>query len=139
MGRFGLALAILGLFDISLSWFPAAFGNWQWEFGTIASTVAALPLTSIGFGCVLASALARGSRRVLRTVAIVLGLIGLAVLCTLVLFYLDVPLALRASGETPAALGVKKAIVKTSALGLGFAAVYLTGSALAWRHGRWAT
>jgi hypothetical protein len=62
--------------------------------------------------------------------------LALAVLGALVLFFLDVPLALRASGETPVAVGVKKAIIKTSGLGLGFATVYVAGSAVAWRQAR---
>jgi len=115
---------VLGLGDIALAWVPLAFSSWQWEFGTIASTTAGLPLASIGIACLMACALVQGPRWLLAILSTTLLLLGLATSACLILFLTDVPLAIRAA-QGPAALGVKKAIVKTSMLGVGFVVLYL--------------
>ena len=60
-------------------------------------------------------------------------LLGLATSACLILFLTDVPLAIRAA-QGPAALGVKKAIVKTSMLGVGFVVLYLLGGSAGLRR-----
>jgi hypothetical protein len=133
LGWFGLVIALLGLGDIALAWVPLGFGNWQWEFGTVAATVAGLPLASFGLAALQASAFARGSRRSLGATSIFLILLAVAVLAALVLFLLDVPLALRA-GQGAAAIAIKKAIIKTFMLGLGFGGLYLVGGIAGLRY-----
>ena len=126
---------MLGLGDIALSWVPPGFGNWQWEFGTVAGTFAGLPLTSIGLASLLAPAMAQGKRRVLAVLSVVFLALGLLVLGSLVLFSLDIPLALRAA-QGPVAIGIKKAIAKTVMLGVGFALLYLSAGWAAFRQWR---
>jgi len=135
LGWFGLVLALLGLGDIALAWVPLGFGNWQWEFGTVAGTLAGLPLTSIGLAAVLASALAQGQRRRLTALGIALLVLGLLILGSLALFCLDIPLALRAA-QGPASIGIKKAIAKTVMLGVGFSILYLSSGWAALRQSR---
>jgi Sec-independent protein secretion pathway component TatC len=118
-----------------LAWVPLGFGNWQWEFGTVAGTFAGLPLTSIGLASVLASAMAQGKRRQLTALSVVLLALGLLILGSLVLFFLDIPLALRAA-QGPASIGIKKAIVKTAMLGAGFSILYLSSGWAAFRQSR---
>ena len=125
----------MGLGDIALAWYPTAFGNPQWEFGTIATTVAGLPLASIGLASLSASAFARGKRWLLVALSVALLVLGVAVLSGCILFLMDVPLALRAEHGL-AGLAIRKAIVKTLMLGLGFGALYITGSVVGYRHHR---
>jgi len=127
--------ALLGLGDIVLVWVPLHFNSWQWEFGTIAASVSALPLASVGLACLLASLLARGRPWALKTIAILAVLSALIVLACLSLFATDVPLALRAA-QGPAATGIRKGIVKTLVLGIGFGALYVAAALTAWRHSR---
>lgn len=133
LGWFGFLLAAMGFGDIALAWIPPAFGNPQWEFGTIATTFAGLPLATIGLASVAASALSLGNRRLLVALVAVLLALGVAALSIWVLFLTDVPLALRAA-HGPASLAIKKAIVKTVMLGLGFGALYVAGSVAGIRH-----
>lgn len=116
-----------------MAWIPPAFGSWPWEFGTVAGTFAGLPLTSIGLAALLASAIAMEKRRQLRILGVGLLLLGVVIVGLLVLFALDIPLALRAS-QGPGAIGVKKAIVKTVMLGLGFSTLYCSGGWAALRQ-----
>jgi hypothetical protein len=133
LGWFGLVIALLGLGDIALAWIPLAFGNPQWEFGTVAATFSGLPLASFGLAALQAAAFARGKRGILGASSIFLILLAVAVLAALVLFLLDVPLALRA-GQGAAAIGIKKAIIKTLMLGLGFGGLYLFGGIAGLRY-----
>jgi hypothetical protein len=133
IGWFGLLLAVVGMCDIALHWYPLAFSSREWEFGTVAISVGALPLPTIGLAAMLGSFLARGVRWGTITMAVVLLALGLAVLVLYVLFLLDVPLALHAS-TGGAALTLKKAVVRTTVMGPGFAIAYIVAAIAALRH-----
>lgn len=132
LGWFGFALAAMGFGDIALSWVPPGVGSPQWEFGTIGATFASLPLASIGLAGLVASALTSGRRWLVALLAAVLLTLGVAVLAGCVVFLLDTPLALHAT-QGLAKLAVKKAIIKTLMLGLGFGALYLVGGVAGFR------
>ena len=133
IGWFGLLLFVAGLGDFVIAWVPMRLGSPEWEFGTVASTLAGLPLATMGLAGLLGSAVARGKRGMTRAVAAVVLVWGAVVLGSYVLFLLDVPVALRAvSGE--ALLGIKKAIVKTTLLAVVFSAGYLVAGLGAIRH-----
>ena len=124
IGWFALVLAIAGLGDWTLAWFPLHFGNTEWEFATIVSTFAALPLVTMGLAGMAGSAVARGVRWQMRAIGVIVLLWGLVIVAALLVFLLDVPVALRMV-QGPAHLGVQKAIAKTVLLGVLFSAVYL--------------
>lgn len=137
LGQFGLLLAIIGGIDILLHWYPAHFRSPEWEFGTVATTLAALPLPTMGLVAVLASALARAVRPNLVAMSVVLIALALFLAMCLVTFVLDVPLAMRAvtqAGVPPdAATEMKRTIVRTLAMGLGFGIVYVYGAVVSIR------
>jgi hypothetical protein len=124
VGWFSLVLAIAGLGDWVIAWIPFRFGSTEWEFGTIVSTFSGLPLVTMGFAGLLASAVARGVRWQIVTVSTVVLLFALFVLGASVIFLLDVPVALQAVGGI-ARLGILKAIAKTALLGSLFFTLYL--------------
>ncbi len=123
----------MGISDIALAWIPPAFGNPQWEFGTIGATFAGLPLASIGLASLTSSALASGKRWLIVVLSVALLILGVAVLAGCVLFVTNVPLALHAA-HGAANLAVKKAIIKTVMLGVGFGALYLVGGVAGFRY-----
>ncbi|MGD8322576.1 MAG: hypothetical protein PVJ02_19140 [Gemmatimonadota bacterium] len=133
IGWFGLLLAVIGAVDAALHWYPPAFNSPEWEFGTVATSVGALPLPTIGLAALLGSFVARGVRWGMITMAVVLLALGLAVLAAYGLFLLDVPLALNAA-TGPAATALKKAIVRTTVMGPGFALAYIWASIVVLRH-----
>jgi hypothetical protein len=132
LGQFGVLLAVIGFVDIALHWYPPAFRSPEWEFGTVASTLGALPLPTMGLLAVLASALARAVKGNLVAISVVLGLLAMFVAAAMLMFLLDVPVALRAvsaQGVPPqAATEIKRTIVRTMAMGLGFGFVYSYGA-----------
>lgn len=125
LGWFGLLIAVVGLVDLGVNWYPIRFGSPEWEFGTIATSIGSLPLITMGLAALLASFLARGRRWGILTMGAVLLVLGVAVLALLAVFALDVPLALKASARSPAALVLRKTIVRTALLGLAFCLGYL--------------
>ena len=126
IGWFGLILAVVGLGDFLLVWYPTAFGNPEWEFGTVVASFSGLPLVTMGFAGLLGSAVARGVRWQSLVVGWVLVVFGAALLLAYLTFLLDIPLALRAAGENPTVrLGLGKAIAKTSLIALVFAGSYV--------------
>lgn len=137
LGQFGVLLAVIGGVDIVLHWYPVAFKSPEWEFGTVATTLGSLPLPTMGLLAVLASALARAVKANLVAISIVFSLLALFVAAAMLVFLLDVPVALRAvsvQGVPPqAATEMKRTIVRTMAMGVGFGLVYLYGAVVSIR------
>ena len=51
----GFAFVVMGGTDITLAWYPAPFGNPEWEFGAISATLNGLALPTLGFYLLLCS------------------------------------------------------------------------------------
>ena len=135
LGWFSLVLALAGLGNWLLAWFPMRFGSPDWEFGTVVSTLSGLPLVTMGFAGLLASAAARGIRWQVIAVSIVVLLFGAWVIAAFIVLLLDVPIALRAV-QGVARLGIMKAIAKTSMLAVLFSTVYFVAAIGALRFAR---
>ena len=133
LGWFGGLFVAIGLADSGLHWYPLAFASPEWEFSAVSMSFGALPLLSIGFAALLASLLARGVRWGIITTAAVLIVLALLIGAAYVLFLSDVPLALRAA-TGPAGLTLKKAIARTSVMGIGFGTAYFVAGVVALRH-----
>lgn len=110
---FGLVLALMGLRDFVLPWYPLAFGRPKWEFGTVAATFSGLPLILLGFAGLVAAARALSRRWLILTMGTVLLTFGLVLLAAYGLFLLDIPVTLRTASPV-AHFGVAKTIAKTS-------------------------
>ena len=130
----GVAFALLGLIDVALGWYPAAFGNPEWEFGTISGTLNALAIPMLGLYLVLASAIARSDRRSARVVAVVMGLLLATILVLGVIYLTVLPIAIKAvSSNALVALGMKKAVVKAMTLGAADMVLLGVGMVKGWR------
>lgn len=132
---FALVLTLAGFADWVLVWIPMRFGTPEWEFGTIVASTSGLPLITMGFAGLLGSAVARGIRWQIRLVSIVILVWAVCVLGSLLLFLLDVPIAIGAVSGL-ARVGLMKAIVKTLFLGTIFSIAYVVAGVGALRHSR---
>ncbi len=132
----GGAFAVLGLADIALGWYPSAFGNPEWEFGTISGSLNALTIPVMGFYLLVASAIARGHRRAGRILGVLLLFLAVVLLVLGFVYVTVIPLALRAvQPNDVVSLGMKKAIIKGLLLGIGYIALLSYGARQAWRAG----
>ena len=133
LGWLGLMLAVVGLVDVGLQWYPTAFQSPEWEFGTISVSFASLPLLSIGTMALLASFLARGSKRGVIAMAFFFSLFTIGIVLGFLIFLTDLPLALRAA-PGPSAMALKKSIVRTVIMGVSFGTGYLTAAVTSFRY-----
>jgi hypothetical protein len=132
----GLLFALAGSVDVLLFYYPPRFGDAEWEFGIIAQTFDAMPLPTLGLVLLALGIRARGgSVGWSRSLAVAAAMCALLCLAALVLFALDIPLALRAMARAAAqanqqsavmASGLKRVMAKV----ILFAACY--GLAFGW-------
>lgn len=143
----GAVLAFIGWTDLLLLYVPAHFGEADWEFATISRTVDALPLCALGLVLLVVGLLGRGtSRRAARLVAVLLVLLAILVGALLVVFALDVPVALDALGAQAERVGataeqlaltrsgMKQAAVKAMVFGLVYIGLFVTLALTTWRN-----
>ncbi len=114
LGGLGLVFAIIGGMDILLAWYPADFGNMEWKFATVTTTLNSFPLLSLGLILLTASGLARGRRWMVGTMAIILFVvIALIVFCG-VIYLPQVSKAMGTVTDPTIKTGLKRAVTKTT-------------------------
>ena len=134
LGWMGLVFTLVGGLDLALGWYPLQLGNPQWEFGTVSRTYDMLPITALGLVLLLGSGVARGARWWIRSVGVALLVLGLAVAAGMVLYALNIPLALKSVVDPLAMLGIKRAIVKALGQGVLYTLVFVVLGISALRH-----
>jgi len=132
IGWLGFVLAVVGLWDFVLTWYPLRFGSAEWEFATVAASYSGLPLPTMGLFALAASAIARRVRWQVIVLSVFLLLLGVLLLAGFLLFMTTVPLALRAV-EGVALIGIRKAVAKTAMLGVMFGGAYLVAGVAGFR------
>ena len=133
LGTIGVAFTLIGGLDVALAWHPLAFGNAQWEFGTITVSLTGMPLLALGLLLFLGAATARGSRLWIRVSAAVLLVLAIAILAAAVLYATDIPLALRAVPNPLAKTALKKAMTKTACEALVYPALFIWTALRSWK------
>jgi len=133
LGVVGAGFALVGGIDLLVAWVPQAFGQPEWEFGTITQTLDGIPVCAIGLAMLLTGALAEDNRRLARTVAGIFMLIALAIVAMAVLYVTVLPLALRAVPDPTIRQGLMKAMVKTITQAVVYPTVFTWVGIKAWR------
>ncbi len=131
----GLCLSVVGWLDVALMWIPTRFNTPEWEFGTAGATFNALALGTIGVALLAGAALAFGSRRWLRALAVGCWLVLAFVIGTLVLYLLTAPLAWKAGGAAAQPL-LKRAFLKAGVYSVTYMATYAALGWMLWRSAR---
>jgi hypothetical protein len=126
-------MTLVGAADVALQWYPIAFRQPEWEFGTVAVTLGSLPLLTLGLAALQASFAERGARVALVVLATVFALIALLIGASYLLFLLDAPVVLK-NAPGPAEMAIKKSIIRTTIMGLGFGAAYATAAVVSFRY-----
>jgi hypothetical protein len=134
LGWLGLVLAFVGAVDVALRWYPTAFRSVEWEFATTSMTIASLPLLSIGAALLLISFIALDVRPGIAVMAAAFTLLALFVGALLVLFGLDVPVALGAPIAPGPRTELLKTVARTLLMGVAFLLLYAGGAAISFRH-----
>jgi hypothetical protein len=130
LGWAGLVFLVIGLLDQALGWFPLHFGNPEWEFGTVTRTLDTLPIAVLGLAMTLASAAQRRVPWTARAAAALCWLLAAVLLAGLVVFLLDVPVALKSVTQPAVRSGLERAIVKALVQGVLYPTVL---AAIGWQ------
>lgn len=133
LGALGIALSLVGLADLVVAWFPQAFGNPEWEFGTVSATFDGLPAPAMGLVLVLSAAYVRRSRTLIRALAIVSIVLAILLVGAALLYATAVPLALRSIQDPLLRVGLFKALLKTGIQAAVYPVLFLWLGARAWR------
>jgi len=114
LGGLGLVFALVGGMDILLAWYPTNFADLEWKFGTVTTTLNSFPLFSMGLILLTVSGLARGKRRLLATMTILLFLVVVLILGCAALYLPQVSKALGSVTDLTIKMGLKRAVAKTA-------------------------
>jgi hypothetical protein len=125
LGGIGVLLAVVGGADIALIWVPLAFGNPEWEFGTLTSTFDSLPVLTLGLGLALVATYDADATRVRRLIRTLFGVIAVALIAGGVLYLTLLPMALRALSDPAVQIGLFRAMVKTAIQAVAYPTLYL--------------
>ncbi len=130
----GLIFLLVGAADLALVWYPLGFGSAEWEFGSVTSMLNGLPVLVMGLVFLAMAAVASGRRWAGRGIATVLVLLAVTVVLMAALYATTVPIALKAVPNPTVALGLKKAIAKTTIQAAVYPVLLIWLAISAWRR-----
>ena len=136
LGWIGVAFAVIGALDLVLAWFPPAFGNAEWEFGTVSVSLNGLPLPALGLMFLLTAGVAQGSLWKVRLALVALVLVTLILLATAVLYVTVLPIALQDVQNPAVRTGLLKSVVKALLLLVLYPVLFLWMAVKGWRASR---
>jgi hypothetical protein len=113
LGLVGFALFVVGGTDFLLSWFPARFGNPEWEFGTITASLNGVPVPLMGLTLLLVAVLESESAAWARILSVLMLVWAVALVGLAVIYGLTIPLAAKGFEVPNIGLGLKRAIGKS--------------------------
>ncbi len=125
LGWVGGVLLIVGLIDLGLAFYPPMFGNPNWEFGTVSSSLNSLPVPMLGLALLLGAAVARGWVLGTRVWAIVGIVLAVFIVAAAVIWALNLPLAFKSVQDPVARLGLKKSVAKSVAQAILYPVAFL--------------
>jgi hypothetical protein len=113
LGLLGFALFVVGGTDFLLSWFPARFGNPEWEFGTITAALNSMPAPLMGLTLLLVAVLESESVVWARILSVLMLAWAVALVGLAVIYGLTIPLAAKGFDVPNIGIGLKRAIAKS--------------------------
>jgi hypothetical protein len=119
LGWAGFIFLVVGGSDFVLTWYPTAFGNREWEFGTVTASFNHLPIIVLGLGLLYAGALQSARKGWAALVLVLATGLTIWVLLGAIIWATNVPLALQAA-PPEVMTGIKKALVKTAIQSLAY-------------------
>ena len=128
----GGALAVVGMTDLALLWFPMQLGVAGWEFATVSRTFTNAPMTMVGLVLVAYGLVRKGAPpAMIRTIAVGFAVLSFVLVAIGMLYAMAAPAVLfQSSGE--AATTLKRAIIKNGVEIVVYPVVLLGIAAILW-------
>lgn len=130
----GSALAVVGVIDLSLVWFPMQLGTAGWEFAAVSRTFTNAPMTMVGLVLMAFGLVRRGTRpTMVRRMSVLFAALSLVLVAMGMLFALAAPAVLAQAAGGAAASALKRAIFKNGVEIVVYPVMLLTVAAILWR------
>jgi len=113
LGGVGWLFTVVAAADLALAWYPIGFGNAEWEFGTATTTLEHLPLLAVGMALVFGSAVARGSKGMLKAISTLLVILALAVIGAGLLLGRNIGIATATVTDPVIRVGLNRSILQS--------------------------
>jgi hypothetical protein len=125
LGGIGLLFVLVAGVDLALAWYPVNFGNAEWEFGTVSTTLENLPLLALGLALAFGAAVARGIRTSIRAYAIIFVLLALVLIGADLLYLKNIGVAQKSVTDPVLRSGLDRAIFKSVAQAIVYPIAFL--------------
>ncbi|MDT8340642.1 MAG: hypothetical protein RQ751_03945 [Longimicrobiales bacterium] len=122
LGWIGIGFLAVGGVDFLLAWYPTAFGSREWQFAVATQSFSSLPVPTLGLGMLLLGSAQTGRRWWAYLAAGVALVVGLVVLIGVVLWAMNIPLALSQVPDQ-VATGMYRSILRTAVQALVYPAL----------------
>ncbi|MDH5591194.1 MAG: hypothetical protein OEZ65_09530 [Gemmatimonadota bacterium] len=133
LGWTGTLFLLVAGADVLLTWLPTDFGNREWEFGTITSSLNGMLSVTFGMILVMVGLSEAEAAWPLRVVAGGFVFLAVFIVAATLLYWTNVPLALKSVQPGPISVGLTKAVIKTSVQCVAFPVAYVLFARTAWR------
>lgn len=134
LGGIGVVFLLVAGADLLLAWVPLDFGNVEWKFGTVSTTLEHLPVFVVGLGLIFGSAAGRGNRMMLRVVSLVFLILAALALMGAVIYVTTIPAARAAVTDPVLKSGLDRAILKTVFKAIVYPIAFAWIGIKGWRH-----
>jgi len=130
----GSGLAVVGLVDIGLLWFPMQGGSPGWEFAAVSRTFTNAPMTLVGLVLIAFGLVRRGTRpEVIRGAAVAFAALAFILVAIGMLFAMAAPAVLFQTTTGVATEALKRAIVKNGVEIVVYPTVLVGIAVILWR------
>ena len=131
----GSGLAVVGLVDLAMLWYPMQLGSVGWEFAAVSRTFTNSPMTMVGLVLVAFGLIRRGTHpAMIRGAAVVFAVLSLILVAMGMLFAMSAPAVLFQTSGEAATEALKRAILKNGVEIVVYPAVLIGIAAILW-HG----
>jgi hypothetical protein len=136
LGGVGWLFTVVAAADLVLAWYPAGFGNAEWEFGTATTSLEHLPLLAVGMALVFGSAVARGSKGTLKGISVLLVLLALAIIGAGLLLGRNIGAATAAVTDPIIRVGLNRSILQSLVQAVLYPVAFGWLGIKGWNHAR---
>ena len=131
----GSGLAVVGLVDLAMLWYPMRLGVVGWEFAAVSRTFTNAPMTMVGLVLVAFGLIRRGTHpAMIRGAAVVFAVLSLILVAMGMLFAMSAPAVLFQTSGEAATEALKRAMVKNGVEIVVYPAVLIGIAVILW-HG----
>lgn len=124
LGWMGLAFLVVGGMDFLLVWYPPSFASREWQFAVVTRSFSSLPVPTMGLGLLIFASVKADRRWWAFLGAAASAVVALAVVVGVVLWGVNIPLALTQVPDQ-VATGMYRSIARTAVQAVAYPSLFV--------------